>query len=121
NRQPDQLLWRRSSRMGVEQGSPFVEPPRVPGVPKSEAVEIEMVAELVAKRVQESSERGDLLAYRGFSPDADHERTRMIVAEKFADGGFSDLTRLRGKYAHTAFWHVIKARSDMQKLRGGVL
>ena len=71
--------------MVVEQGSPLIEPPRVPRVPESEAMEIEVVAELVAKRAQESSERGDLLAYRGFSPDADHERTRMIIAEKFAD------------------------------------
>jgi hypothetical protein len=57
----------------------------MPGVPKSEAVEIEVVAELATKRAQESTKRSELLAYRGSFPDADYERTRMIIAEKFAD------------------------------------
>lgn len=79
--------------MVVEQGGPLVKPPRMPGVPKSEAVEIEMVAELVAKRSQESSERGGLLAYRGFSPDADHE-----VVRRYTDNVEAYQLYLKGRF-----------------------
>lgn len=68
--------------MVVQRRGAFVEAARVPGVGKSEALEVQMVTKLVAKRAEERSEGGDRLANRCSHPDADEHGVWMIVAEK---------------------------------------
>ena len=51
----------RSSCTVVQRSGSLIEAPRVPRIRESELLEIEVVAEFVAERAQECSERGDLL------------------------------------------------------------
>lgn len=64
-------------------------------------MEIKVMAKLVAQGAEERAERGYLLADRSPPPNADHERARMVIAEKLRRRIFADSKRLvtTAKYA----------------------
>jgi hypothetical protein len=66
----------------VECSSSLIESASMPRVRESETLEIEMVAEFVAKCTQERAERCDLRAHRRPHPDADQHGLGSAVAEK---------------------------------------
>ena len=66
----------------IQGGCSVVKTTSVPRVHKAELLEVEMVAELVAKRAQERTEGCDLLAHRRPHPHADQHRLGSVVAEK---------------------------------------
>ena len=55
-RKPEQLFCRCAFRMVVERTCPLVKTSSVPRVPKSETMEVQMMAELVTQRTQKTSE-----------------------------------------------------------------
>jgi hypothetical protein len=55
-RKPEEFFCGRAFRMVVERTCTFVETSSVPRVPKSEPMEVEMMAKLMTKRAQKSSE-----------------------------------------------------------------
>ena len=58
--------------------------------PKPEPLEIEMVAELVAQRVEERSEGRDFLPHRRTHPQSNQHAFGIVVPEQFGHPVFSD-------------------------------
>ncbi len=113
---PDQLLRRCAAHVVVERRRPFVEAACVPRIPKSETLEIQMMAELVAQRAQERSERGHFLAHGSPHPHADQHGIRVIVAEEFRSAVAADSQRSRGEHANVARGNVVEIGCSTKKL-----
>lgn len=116
---PEKLF--RGSTLGVmvERGGALVEAAGVPGIAESEALEIEMMAELVAEGAEESAEGSDFLANGGFHPNADKNGIGMIVAEKFCSGVFANAQRTGGENASVAATDVVEIRGGTKEAFGG--
>ena len=69
--------------MVIEHSRSLVEPASVPRINKTELLEVEMMAELVAESAQECAERRDFLANRRSHLDPDQHRVRGVVTKKF--------------------------------------
>src|SRR5579864_8666526 len=68
--------------MVVKHAGPFVKSPSVRGSSETEFLAIEMMAELMAQRAQESAERGNLLTHRRARPYTDACIAKGIIAKK---------------------------------------
>lgn len=68
--------------MAAQHCGAFIETTRVPGVSKSELVEIQMVIELGTERAQRRQEGGDFLAHHCSDPHS-NQHGDGIVAKKF--------------------------------------
>jgi len=71
HRNPEQLFQCCGPRIVVEHGGSLVEPARVPRINKSELLEVEMMAELVAEGAQKRAERRDFFPHCRSHPYAD--------------------------------------------------
>src|SRR5215469_9563727 len=107
--------------MVVQHRGPLVEAARMPGIAESQPVEIEVMTELVAERAEESAERRYLFAYRGLSPDANHQSTGMIVPEKLRDRAFPHAQRSRGQHPDATRRHTVEGRCGSEKIPTGTL
>jgi len=88
--------------MVVQHRGPLVEAASMPGIPKSEPMEIEMMAELMAERAQECSERCDLLPNGRSHPDSNQHGRRVVVAEELGSPASAAPQRSSRKYMDTA-------------------
>ena len=68
--------------MMIENSGASIESASVPGIAKSEPLKVQMMAELMAQRAEERSERGDFFSNSRSHPHANYHAGRMIVAEK---------------------------------------
>jgi hypothetical protein len=105
--------------MVVERTRPFVKTSSVPRVPKSETMEVQMMAELVTQRTQKSSEGSDLLPNGCFRPDSDQHRRRVIVAEELRRRIFPNAKRSSGKNSDWARRDVVKIGRSPEERRTG--
>jgi hypothetical protein len=102
----------------IERGGPFIEPAGVPGIAKSKAVDVEMVAELVAEGAQKGSKRGDLLANGRSHPDPDEHCRGMVVPKKLGRGALPDAQGSGGQHPDAAGPDLVKVGGRGEKLRG---
>jgi len=91
----------------------------MPGVPKSEAMEVEMMAKLMTKRTQKSSEWSDLLPNGRSRPHSDQHRRRVIIAEKLRCRVFLNAKGSSRKNADRARRDVVEIGRSAQELRAG--
>lgn len=106
--QPEQRLRASSSRVMVQRCGTFIEAACVPGIRESEAFKIKVMAEFMAERAQESSERGDLPSDSRSHPDSDQHRAGVIVTKQFECTPFPDAKRSRREYTHTTCWDPVE-------------
>jgi hypothetical protein len=102
----------------IERGGAFIEAAGVPGIAKSKAVDVEMVAELVAEGAQKGSKRGDLLANGRSHPDPDEHRRGMVVPKKLGRGALPDAQGSGGQHPDAAGPDLVKVGGRGEKLRG---
>lgn len=105
--------------MMVEGGSALVEPACMPGIRECEAVEVEVMAELVAEGAEERPERSDLFANRRAYPDADQHGIGVVVAEKLGCGVFANAKWSGGKDANAATRDLVEIRAGCEKVIAG--
>jgi hypothetical protein len=91
----------------------------MPRVGETKSVKIEMVAKLVAKRIQKCSERRDFLAHRSPHPQADQHALGMVIPEQFSYPVFSGSKRSGCEHSDATARGLIKLRGFCQKLSTG--
>ena len=104
--------------MVIEGSGAFIEAARVPGIAKSKALEVEMVAELVAEGAQKGSKRSDLLANGRSHPHPDDHRRWVVVPKELRRGVLPDAQGSGGQHPDVACPDLVKIRGRGEKLRG---
>ena len=105
---PEQSLWWCPSRMVVQRSGALVKTACMPRVRKSEPLKIEVVAELVAERAQECSERGDLSPHRRPHPHPNYHAFGSVISKKLYSPVFANSQRPRCKHADTAGLDIVE-------------
>jgi hypothetical protein len=119
DRSPDQALGRGAASVMVERGGALVEAAGVPGVAEAEALDIEVMAELVAEGTEEGDEGSDIFADGAFHPHADQRAAGVVVAEELCGGVFADAQRPGGQHADGAAGHAVEVSGGGQELVAG--
>src|SRR6185369_9707910 len=109
---PDQVLGRGVAGVVVEGGGALVKAAGVPRITQLQALEIEMMAELVAQGAEEGAEAGDVFADGSTHPDADEMSGGLVVAEQFRGGILAHAQRACGE-------DLDPAAGDFVKVGGG--
>ena len=94
--------------MVVQRSGALVKTACMPRVSESEPLEIEMMAEFVAERAQECSERGDFSPHRRAHPYSDQHAVGSVVAKKLSSPVFTNSQWSRCKHADTTGLDVVK-------------
>ena len=102
--------------MVIQGGGALIESAGVPRIAKFEALEVEVMAELVAKRAQKRPERSDLPANRGAHPDTDQKRVGVIIAEKFGGRVLANAQRPARQYPNATRPYLIEIGSGVKEL-----
>jgi hypothetical protein len=100
---------------------PSIKTARVRRIAESQKAAIEVMAELVAKRAEKCAVRSHLFADGGSRPDADHLRSRVVVAKKFhGPAAFPNAQRAGGENADVGPRNSVEIRRDSKKITAGV-
>ena len=83
-------VFDRPKTIALKRSDPLIETTSVPRIGKPEPLEIQMVAEFVANRAQECTERRDLFAHRCPHPHSDQHALGSVIPEKFARPMFAN-------------------------------
>jgi len=105
----------------IQKRGPFIESAGVPGIAESVAVDVQVVAKLVAQRAEKRAEGSYLFADSGPLPNADHQRTGVVVAKKLGGRVFSNAQRPGSEHPYAAFGDAVKTGSGSQKFGAGPL
>ena len=118
-RYPVQLLRSGIASMMVQRGGSLVEPASVPGIVKLEFLEIEVMAEFMAKGAQKRTKGCDLLSYRRTHPDSDQHSFGRVVSEKFGRPTFTNSQWSGGKHADSANRDLVELGCGIEKFLTG--
>src|SRR5258707_14860081 len=84
-----------------------------------QALEVKVVAELVAEGAEEGAEGSDIFADGGAHPDADEVGAGLVVAEKFSGGIFADTERAGGEDTDIAAGNLVEIRGGGEEFVAG--
>ena len=103
--------------MVVEHSGALIKTPGVPRPPKSKALAVEMMAELVTKGAEKRAVRGDLFTDGGPHPKTYEHGFGIIVPKQLDRSELAEPKRTGGKHSDRGMANFVELRCHGKKLR----